>query len=419
MDIKRDLYPYIKDHLPKPEITLIVGPRQAGKTTICRQLQADCEKTGEHTWYLNLDIESDFALFSSQEQLLFAIRNRFGNQKAVIIIDEFQRKENGGKFLKGLYDMQLPYKFVVTGSGSIELKESIHESLAGRKQIFEVQTLSFAEYLTYMTDYSYPDLHIYAQVFPDRMQLYLRNYLTFGGYPKVVLTEGIDEKRRVLEELYSAYLIKDITALLNVEKSSAFQKLVEAISILNGKLVNINQLANTIGLSAPTIDRYLWYLEQTYILHAVRPYSQNRLKEVTKAHTYYFSDIGLKNLVSAQFDPPADRVDLGFDFQNYVHNTIYHFQQQRFRFPIRFWRTHDGSEVDFVLAQGADPIGVECKYSALTQSSIPRAARNFIAQYQPSRFYIINTVLDETQIVGETSVRFIPFYRITDIFDVA
>ena len=75
----------------------------------------------------------------------------------MVFIDEIQRKENAGLFLKGLYDLGLSYKFVVSGSGSLELKEKIHESLAGRKRVFEMTTLSFEEYLNFKTQNRYQD----------------------------------------------------------------------------------------------------------------------------------------------------------------------------------------------------------------------------------------------------------------------
>jgi hypothetical protein len=416
MQIARTLYQQINDHLSQPEITLITGPRQVGKTTIIKHLQQEREAAGAKTMYLNLDIESDFALFASQETLLFAIRNQVGDEKAFIFIDEYQRKPDGGRFLKGIYDMGLPYKFIITGSGSIELKEQVHESLAGRKRQFTVPPVSFDEYLAYETG-SDPGMSLsdYAQVYPERTQLYLRNYLTFGGYPKVVLTDGVDEKRAVMREIYSSYLLKDITALLQIEKTASFQKLVENLSVLDGKLINVSNLAKHTGIASQTIEKYLWYLEQTYIINPVRPFSRNPLKEINKSYTYYFTDIGLKNLISAQFDAPSDRVELGFDFQNFVYLQLIHILGDTLSSPVRFWRTTDGAEVDFIVEQGKKLIGIECKYVPYTEPSYTRSMRSFISKYRPPVFYIINMTLTHTARIDETEVRFLPFWRMGGI----
>src|SRR3990167_2573098 len=153
--IKRKIFDELKDHIDKKEITLIVGPRQAGKTTLMLLLKEHLEAQGKKTIFLNLDIESDKQFFTSQDQLLRKITLEIGGGEGYVFIDEIQRKEDAGLFLKGLYDMNLPYKFIVTGSGSLELKEKIHESLVGRKRFFTLDPVSFPEFLNYQTDYKF------------------------------------------------------------------------------------------------------------------------------------------------------------------------------------------------------------------------------------------------------------------------
>ena len=132
--VKRKLQNELIKHLSKPEITLITGPRQAGKTTLLLWLKKSLEEEKNNTVFFNLDIESDKQFFTSQADLLKKIQLETSKKKTYVFIDEIQRKENAGLFLKGIYDMNLPYKFIITGSGSLELKEKIHESLAGRKR---------------------------------------------------------------------------------------------------------------------------------------------------------------------------------------------------------------------------------------------------------------------------------------------
>jgi len=155
--IKRTLLEPLTAHISQKEISFIVGPRQAGKTTIMYLLKDWLEKNGERTLFLNLDIESDKQFFDSQADLVRKIELELGKHKGYVFIDEIQRKEDAGIFLKGIYDMNLPYKYIVSGSGSVELKERIHESLTGRKRIFGLSTLSFEEFVNYRTDYRYED----------------------------------------------------------------------------------------------------------------------------------------------------------------------------------------------------------------------------------------------------------------------
>ena len=152
MEIRRELYEVLKQHLSAKEITLLVGARQVGKTTLLRALMEALRRQGEKVLFFNLDIEADARYFQSQATLLQKINLEWGDAGGYVFIDEIQRKENAGLFLKGLYDMQLPYKWVVTGSGSLELKEKIHESLVGRKRQYELFPVSFREFLHYKTE---------------------------------------------------------------------------------------------------------------------------------------------------------------------------------------------------------------------------------------------------------------------------
>ena len=418
MQIRRKIYNEIFNHLNQPEITLIIGSRQAGKTTIIKQLQAQLEEQGKQTIFFNLDIESDFSILETQDKLLFAIRNQVGEGKAYIFIDEFQRKVNGGRFLKGLFDMNLPYKFIITGSGSIELKEQVHESLAGRKKIFEVGTLTFEEYLDYQTNYEFEDkLESFAKIYPERVYCYLLNYMTFGGYPKLALVDGVEEKRQLMQEIYNSYLIKDVTALLNIEKTNAFQKLVENLSLLDGKLVNISQLSSNIGVASQTLEKYLWYLEKTFIISPVRPFSGNPLKEINKSFTYYFNDLGLKNLISANFHNPSIRIDWGFDFQNHIFLELKNKLKGKEPFSINFWRTKDGAEVDFVIKIGKKIVGIECKFSDFDVHKYSKSLRSFIDKYKPESIWVINKSFNNELIIDTTTAHYLPYYEINKIID--
>ena len=126
MFIKRYIFQELIEHLPKKEISLIVGPRQAGKTSLMNILQDYLNKKGEKTLFLSLDFERDIPYFKTQLALVQKLNLEFGKKKGYVFIDEIQRKENARLFLKGLYYMKLPYKFIVSGSGSVDLKEKTY-----------------------------------------------------------------------------------------------------------------------------------------------------------------------------------------------------------------------------------------------------------------------------------------------------
>ena len=214
MFIKRKILDELRKHLNKKEITFIIGPRQSGKTTIMKILEKELKAQGSPTLFFNLDIEQDKEYFSSQLSLLKKIELEIGRKRGFIFIDEIQRKENAGIFLKGLYDMNLPHKFIVSGSGSTELKEKLHESLLGRKRLFELSTLSFDEFVNFKTNYKYEKkLREFFQIENKLVYELLNEYLTFGGYPRIVIEDELSEKIMLINEIYQTYVGRDVSYL--------------------------------------------------------------------------------------------------------------------------------------------------------------------------------------------------------------
>lgn len=407
--IHRSMLADLEQHLDHPEITMLVGARQSGKTTILKKLEADVRKKGVKTLWLNLDFEDDYRHVSSQGALLQKIRLELGNQTGIVFMDEIQRKENAGLFLKGIYDQGFPWKLVVSGSGSMELKERISESLAGRKRMFELSTVSFGEFVDFRTEYRYSGrLREFFQVETARTDQLLREYLMYGGYPRVVIANTHKEKTAIINEIYRSYLEKDIVSLLKVEKSESFTNLVRLMASQSGKIVNYSELAATLGISVATIKNYLWYAEKTYIIWKVLPWFTNVRKEITKAPVYYFCDVGLRNFAAGSFGVLSGN-DVGFAFQNLICALL----KERYSLAdttINYWRTKDKAEVDFVVRRGATITPFEAKYSGMKKIEIQRSFRGFIDRYKPNRGYIINLIHTESAMLDNTEVFCLPFW---------
>ena len=409
--IKRYLFDEVKAHLHRKEISFIVGPRQSGKTTLMKLLQEYLEKSGEKTLFFNLDIEMDKEHFVSQSAFLRKIELEIGKNKGYVFIDEIQRKENAGVFLKGLYDMNLPYKFIVSGSGSIELKSKIHESLAGRKRIFELTTVSFKEFVNYKTNYKYEGrLMDFFSIDKERGYNLLMEYLNFGGYPRVVLEDTLSEKLRLINEIYQSYIERDISYLLNVHKTDAFTNLVKLLSSQIGRIVNYTEISSTLGLSFQTVKEYMWYLEKTFIVQKVTPYFKNVRKEISKSPIYYFYDTGLRNFAVGSF---GHIENIGFVFQNFIYNIL----KEKIKWSpskVCFWRTKDKSEVDFVIDYGRGVLPIEVKYQKMKIPKITKSLRSFIKRYQPERALIVNLELETEMKLDKTVILFIPFFRLLE-----
>ncbi|QTA38464.1 ATP-binding protein [Thermosipho ferrireducens] len=410
--IKRNVLEKIKNHLNKPEITIITGPRQSGKTTLMKIIEKELISKGEKTLFLNLDIEEDMKYFKSQADLLKKIELEIGNSKGYVFIDEIQRKENAGSFLKGIYDMNLSYKFIVSGSGSIELKEKIHESLAGRKRIFELPTVTFEEFVNYKTNYKYENkLNNFFDLEKNKTLSFIEEYMNFGGYPRVILETSLKEKNEIIKEIFQSYIEKDITSFLRIAKTSEFNLLVRILSHLTGKILNFSDLSSEAGISTKTLKEYLWYLQKTYIIDTIRPFFTNKSKELTKSPICYFKDLGLKNYASGEF---GNVRDYSFLFQNFVYLELYNLSKQ-YDFSIHYWRTKDKAEVDFILRKGLNLLPVEVEYKKLKKFEITRAMRSFIQKYQPQEAIVINLTSKHENVLHKTKIKIIPFYEIKQI----
>jgi len=407
--IKRIIKDKIIAALPLKEIVIITGARQVGKTTILKEIIEELKKKEKNVLYLNLDIEEDSNHFQSQQKLLNKIELEVGKEEAYIFIDEIQQKENAGKFLKGIYDMDLPYKFVVTGSGSLELKEKISEALTGRKYLIEMSPVDFSEFVNYKTHYKYDNrLDLFFKIEQERTELLLNEYLSFGGYPAVVTAETVQRKQEIMSEIFVSYITKDISFLLEVRQPDKFIKLIQLLAVQSGTLINLSQLAQDSGIRIETLKTYLWYAEQTYIIKIIRPYYTNLKKEITKSPCIYFNDLGMLNFSKGNNFSKANN---GMLYQNFVFLILKEQYAKGLR-KINYWRTKDKAEVDFIIHTENGIVPVEVKQKKLKKPTVTRSFRSFILKYKPTIGFIVNNELDETVMINETRVIFIPFWNL-------
>lgn len=409
--IKRKILNELRKHLKSPEITMLVGPRQAGKTTVLKILEGELKQKGEKTLFLNLDVEEDRRHLRTQKDLIDKLRLEFGGSKGFVFIDEIQRKENAGLFLKGIYDMELPYKFIVSGSGSVELKEKVKESLAGRKRIFELSTVDLEEFVNYRTGYRYEDrLDLFFRVESELSHRLLKEYLNYGGYPRVVTSETHEEKLLTIEEIFSSYIDRDIRELVSSERIDVYGDLIRLLAVKTGMPVHLTELSSALGVSLPTLKNYLWYAEKTFIVGKIRPFFRNRSKELVKLPIFYFTDVGLRNFASGQMGFLTLPDQLSLPFRNHVYN-IAKTKIRGTGASLHYWRTKSGAEVDFVIKLGNRAIPIEVKFKELKEPKLSRSLRSFIRKYKPSVAIVISLTSLESVSLNGCRVKFLNIFE--------
>ena len=387
MFIQRQLLDQLRRHLRQKEISLVLGPRQSGKTTLILKLKEELDRQGKKTAYFNLDRLEDLELFQTQKNLLEKIKFEFGEEKVFVFIDEIQRLKNAGLFLKGLYDYLTPYKFIITGSGSLELKENIVEPLTGRKRVFYLYSLSFGEFFNFKTSKRLTDFGRFHQLNKNGAERLLDEYLIFGGYPKVVLAKTQKGKQTALQEIYSSYLEKDVKALLGVEKDLAYQHLLKYLAGETGSLFKNSEISRNLGLNIKTLNRYLFLLEKTFVIKIIRPFYKNPTKELTKTPKIYFFDLGLRNFIVGRLTSFFQRDDRGKIFENFVFRQIL---DRKPVFGVWFWRTETGAEVDFVLQEKGETLPIEVKTGKTETGIVGKSLLAFLTKYKVKKAVIVH-----------------------------
>jgi predicted AAA+ superfamily ATPase len=365
--LSRTILPSILDNLPFKEFIIITGPRQCGKTSLLRLIEENLQLKGEPTFYLTLEDPVILKRLNEHPENLFSVLPQ-KSQKMYVLIDEIQYLTDPTNFLKYNFDLHNEQvKIICTGSSAFYIDQNFKDSLAGRKLIFSLFTLSFDEFLYFKTgdaqlnnellelrkrpEYLSPQLFTIKQM--------LNEYLTFGGYPAVVLADKPERKKSLLLELSQSFLRRDVLES-NVRDEEKFFVLTRLLAAQTGGLVNVNQLANSIQLSVTAVENYIQILRKTFHIHLLRPFYSNLKKELTKMPKVYFNDLGMRNVLLNQFPEIETRMDKGELIENYV------FTRLRDTYPIediRFWRTADGNEVDFVVnTEYQKGFAIECKF---------------------------------------------------------
>ncbi|OGJ41900.1 hypothetical protein A3B60_02045 [Candidatus Peregrinibacteria bacterium RIFCSPLOWO2_01_FULL_39_12] len=359
MSILRNITTKAERFLKNPELMLFIGARQSGKTTILKQLQEGLNAKHKITYFLNLEDPEFLELLNRSPKNLFKIFTFDLSQKTFVFIDEIQYLKNPTNFLKYIYDeYQEKIKLLASGSSAFYLDQKFHDSLAGRKKIFPVRTLSFREFLRFKNEekLSLANFLNLSLTDEEKIKRYYDEFLIYGGYPKVALTP-LSEKKEILAEIAYSYVKKDIFES-GVRQEEIFYKFMKILASGIGGLVNFSEISATLGASKATLERYFYILRKSFHVSQVRPFYKKIRKELTKMPKVYFNDLGLRNFFVGNFDSPLLREDKGALMENAVFRQLIERYDES---EIKFWRTTSNNEVDFIAG---DKDAFEVKFNA-------------------------------------------------------
>ncbi|MCK4421390.1 ATP-binding protein [candidate division WOR-3 bacterium] len=363
---KRFLFRDILGILDKRKINVIVGARQVGKTTLLRQLAEHLSKVGEKVYYFTLEDMDLLADFNESPKNLLSLIDLLVDP--VVFIDEIQYLNAPSNFLKYLYDMyQNRMRIVVTGSSAFYIEKKFKDSLAGRKRIFIMPTLSFREFLYFKDREGIVNSILSSgitQTTKRELEISFKEFLVFGGYPEVVTAPDIREKKIILDGIVSSYMKRDVFES-GIKRKDKFFSLAKILACQIGSLLNKNELSQFLGISTTAVDNYILALQKSFHITLIPPFYTNIKKEIVKMPKLYFNDIGLRNQLLKDFRPLIDRQDKG----HILENISFLYLLERKRDNIKYWRSKTGLEIDFVIDREAIEIKYSCRAKVRKQVS--------------------------------------------------
>lgn len=348
MWISRNIQNLLTEYSQHFPVLLLTGARQTGKTSLYQHLFPDFS-------YVSLDdpFEADRAENAPQAFL--------ASYPLPLIIDEVQYAPSIFRHLKLMVDqrkqeqLRHPEKvtgapicqFLLTGSQNFSLMQNVAESLAGRVGILSLQTLS---------------AHEVQRALPA---VTLTDFVLRGGYP--VLYEQTNLTPRTWFPSYIAtYLERDVRNAIQVQNLRDFSRFLRALAIRSAQTLSFSDLARDVGVAPNTIKAWLSVLQASNLVYLLEPYHRNLGKRLVKSPKLYFTDTGLLlHLVGIDSWDSLLRSPLaGAIWETYCFSQLYKtFLHRGIASPaLWYWRTQDGSEVDFIVEKGATLIALEAKF---------------------------------------------------------
>ncbi len=379
---------------------LVVGPRQAGKSTWLREALS---RRGEPLLLLPAEEPRVREIGTSPALTLEALRDVL-QPSTVLLIEEAQHLENAPLLIKGLVDLEPGRRIAVTGSSSFTLKTRTRESLAGRARRTLLLPFSLEEVAATVSPRLVPAIR-------ERRLLELwERMVLVGGYPDAWLA---DDPASILHHLVEAFVLRDTSDLHTIERPLVFRKLLELAAADAGNLVNISKWATVAQASRKVVSRYLGIAEEAHVLRLVPAFAGGLRAEVKGASKVYFLDNGLRNAVFGGFGADSGRADRGALWENAIYGEL--LKRLTLLDEVFYWRSKSKAEVDFVVRRQDRLVAIEVKAGSLPRPTLPRAARSFIDAYRPNCLGLINASLRFDDEVDGVPVRYRRPWEIDEI----
>jgi uncharacterized protein len=358
--IKRHLAKDILDSLSYFPVAGIIGPRQVGKTTLAKQLLEQIERP---SIYLDLELEEDVLKLQNAQYFLQA------HQDKCVVIDEIQLMPRLFSLLRALIDQErVPARFMILGSASPSIIRESAQTLAGRIAYSELTPLSLTEV--------------------ESEGISQNEHWFRGGFPNALLAPNAAISAMWIRNFTNTFIEKDLKAMGYEISLNTMSKLYRMIAHVHGQLLNVNALSSSLGVSNPTVNKYLDLLEGGFLIKRLEPYFVNLGKRLIKSPKIYFRDTGILHQLAniTNFDDLQGNSLLGASWEGYVIEQIRRVTENNWQYY--FYRTVVGAEVDLLLiSPNGKLVCIEIKYSL--SPTISKGFYQSVEDLKPHFQYVI------------------------------
>jgi predicted AAA+ superfamily ATPase len=377
------VFEQIKKYFNDDLVIVLHGARQVGKTYILLYIQQHLKQQNKKVFYFDLEYPDVLAETNKGVSHFIQMLKAQGyveHEEICVLVDEVQYLDNPSSFIKIIADHYKNIHLIVSGSSSFNIKNKFKDSLVGRTVNFEIFNLSFEEFLEFKEERIVTSEVKTEKDISDLTNLY-REFIMYGGYPRVVLEHEEEKKKTILLQTIDTYIRKDIKDLGRIEDVKKFNNMLYVLASQSSNLLNMASLSKEANISFPTLQKYLSILEETYVIKLVSPYSKSPSVEISKNPKVFFYDSGLASLL---WFNNFQKTLLGSVFEtNVFGELVKHYG----RFSIHFWRTKHKQEIDFVVETEKQLLPIEVKVSFNQFSS--SAIRSFLKKYHRTEWRVV------------------------------
>jgi predicted AAA+ superfamily ATPase len=341
MYVYRNITPKVLELISNFPVVGIIGPRQVGKTTLVKELINQIDKK---CIYLDMELPEDYSKLHEPQIYLEQ------HEEKCVILDEIQRMPNIFTILRALIDRKRePGRFVILGSASPDLLKQSSETLAGRIVYIELSPFNLMEIIK--------DYNMFDHWFK-------------GGFPEAFLSLKIDIFTTWMRNFVQTYLERDLQMLGLSADSILMRRLWTMIAHYHGGIWNASTFAKSLGVSVPTVNRYINFLEAAFIVRRLEPYHFNMKKRLVKSPKIYIRDTGILHYLAGinNLESLHGHALIGNSWEGYAIEQIQQFLPDELK--LYYYRTHHGTESDLVLVKGTQPKAcIEIKYTSQPKPS--------------------------------------------------